>query len=70
MTRTRLSSSNRSSSTGRSASEVPDDAYEVQLGEAAVRREGADISVYTYGAMTRPTLEAAENWPRRASTPK
>jgi pyruvate dehydrogenase E1 component beta subunit len=41
--------------------DVPEDDYEVPLGEAAVRREGTDISVYTYGAMTRPTLEAAEN---------
>ncbi|WP_255169570.1 alpha-ketoacid dehydrogenase subunit beta [Natrononativus amylolyticus] len=41
--------------------EVPNDSYEVPLGEAAVRREGSDISVFTYGAMTRPTIEAAEN---------
>ncbi|MFC7044267.1 alpha-ketoacid dehydrogenase subunit beta [Halobacteriaceae archaeon GCM10025711] len=40
--------------------EVPDEPYTVPLGEAAVRREGADISVFTWGAMTRPTLEAAE----------
>jgi pyruvate dehydrogenase E1 component beta subunit len=39
--------------------EVPDGTYEVPLGEAAVRREGSDISVFTWGAMTRPTLEAA-----------
>jgi pyruvate dehydrogenase E1 component beta subunit len=41
--------------------EVPDDDYTVELGEAAVRREGTDVSVFTWGAMTRPTLEAAEN---------
>ena len=41
--------------------EVPDETYTVPLGEAAVRREGADVSVYTWGAMTRPTLEAAED---------
>ncbi|WP_323191439.1 alpha-ketoacid dehydrogenase subunit beta [Halostella sp. PRR32] len=40
--------------------EVPEESYEVPLGEAAVRREGSDISVFTWGAMTRPTLEAAE----------
>jgi pyruvate dehydrogenase E1 component beta subunit len=40
--------------------EVPDGPYEVPIGEAAVRREGEDVSVFTYGAMTRPTLEAAE----------
>ncbi|WP_232703489.1 alpha-ketoacid dehydrogenase subunit beta [Halobacterium wangiae] len=41
--------------------EVPDDTYEVPLGEAAVRSEGTDVSVFTWGAMTRPTIEAAEN---------
>jgi len=41
--------------------DVPEDEYTVPLGEAAVRREGSDISVFTWGAMTRPTMEAAEN---------
>lgn len=41
--------------------DVPTDSYEVPIGEAAVRREGTDISVFTWGAMVRPTLEAAEN---------
>ncbi|MFB6205578.1 MAG: alpha-ketoacid dehydrogenase subunit beta [Haloglomus sp.] len=41
--------------------EVPDETYTVPLGEAAVRREGTDVSVYTWGAMTRPTMEAAED---------
>ncbi|SIR56771.1 pyruvate dehydrogenase E1 component beta subunit [Haladaptatus litoreus] len=40
--------------------EVPTESYEVPLGEAAVRREGSDISVFTWGAMTRPTMKAAE----------
>ena len=40
--------------------EVPEGDYEVPLGEAAVRREGSDVSVFAYGAMTRPALEAAE----------
>ena len=40
---------------------VPDDSYTVPLGEAAVRREGSDISAFTWGAMARPTVEAAEN---------
>jgi pyruvate dehydrogenase E1 component beta subunit len=39
--------------------DVPDDPYTTPLGEAAVRREGTDVSVFTYGAMTRPTLDAA-----------
>jgi pyruvate dehydrogenase E1 component beta subunit len=41
--------------------EVPDEPYTVDLGSATTRREGADVSVFTWGAMTRPTLEAAEN---------
>ncbi|MEZ3115478.1 alpha-ketoacid dehydrogenase subunit beta [Halobaculum sp. MBLA0147] len=40
--------------------DVPETDYEVPLGEAAVRREGTDVSVFTYGAMTRPTMAAAE----------
>lgn len=40
--------------------DVPEEPYEIPLGEAAVRREGTDVSVFTYGAMTRPTLDAAE----------
>jgi pyruvate dehydrogenase E1 component beta subunit len=40
---------------------VPEDTYETPLGEAAIRREGADVSAFTWGAMTRPTLEAAED---------
>jgi pyruvate dehydrogenase E1 component beta subunit len=39
---------------------VPDETYTVDLGEAAVRREGSDVSLFTWGAMTRPSLEAAE----------
>ncbi len=41
--------------------EVPDERYTLPIGEAAVRREGEDVSVFTWGAMTRPTLEAATN---------
>jgi len=41
--------------------DVPTKPYDVSLSEAAVRREGNDISVYTWGAMTRPALIAAEN---------
>jgi pyruvate dehydrogenase E1 component beta subunit len=39
---------------------VPAEPYTVSLGEAAVRREGSDLSVFTYGAMTRPAMVAAE----------
>jgi pyruvate dehydrogenase E1 component beta subunit len=41
--------------------DVPDETYTVELGEAAVRREGSDVSLFTWGAMTRPTMEAAED---------
>ena len=41
--------------------EVPDDPYTVELGEAAVRREGSDVSLFTWGAMTRPSIKAAES---------
>jgi pyruvate dehydrogenase E1 component beta subunit len=41
--------------------DVPADSYEVPIGEAAVRKEGTDISVFTWGAMAQQTLEAAEN---------
>ena len=41
--------------------DVPETTYTVPIGEAAVRREGTDVSVFTYGAMTRATVEAAEN---------
>jgi len=40
---------------------VPEEPYAVPLGEAITRREGDDVAVFTYGAMTRPTLEAAES---------
>jgi pyruvate dehydrogenase E1 component beta subunit len=39
--------------------DVPDEQYTVSLGEARTCREGADVSVFTWGAMTRPTIEAA-----------
>jgi 2-oxoisovalerate dehydrogenase E1 component beta subunit len=39
--------------------EVPAEDYVVPLGKAAVRREGTDISVITYGAMVWTALEAA-----------
>jgi pyruvate dehydrogenase E1 component beta subunit len=41
--------------------EVPEESYETPIGDAAVRRTGTDVSAFTWGAMTRPTLEAAES---------
>ncbi len=40
--------------------EVPSEDYVVPLGKAAVRREGRDITVITYGAMVWTALEAAQ----------
>jgi len=40
--------------------EVPDEDYIVPIGKAAVRREGTDIAVITYGAMVWTALDAAK----------
>jgi 2-oxoisovalerate dehydrogenase E1 component beta subunit len=40
--------------------EVPESDYVVPLGKAAVRREGNDLAVITYGAMVWTALEAAQ----------
>ena len=40
--------------------DVPEEDYTVPLGQAAVRREGRDLSVISYGAMVHVALEAAE----------
>lgn len=40
---------------------VPEGDYEVPIGEAAVRREGEDLTVLSYGAMMHPTMEAVDN---------
>lgn len=39
--------------------EVPGDDYVVPLGKAAVRREGTDLSIVTFGAMVYTALDAA-----------
>ena len=39
--------------------DLPDEDYIVPLGKAAVRREGRDLSVITYGAMVHVALDAA-----------
>jgi pyruvate dehydrogenase E1 component beta subunit len=41
--------------------EVSDETYTIPLGEASIRREGSDVSVFTWGAMAQQTVEAAEN---------
>jgi 2-oxoisovalerate dehydrogenase E1 component beta subunit len=40
--------------------EVPDELYEVELGKAAVVREGDDVTVITYGLMLHHALAAAQ----------
>ena len=45
--------------------EVPEDDYTVPIGPAAVRREGSDMTVLTYGYMTHVALEAAETMSKR-----
>jgi len=40
--------------------EVPEGEYTVPIGEAAVTREGRDLTVYAYGMMHYYTLQAAE----------
>jgi pyruvate/2-oxoglutarate/acetoin dehydrogenase E1 component len=40
--------------------EVPDEDYIVPLGKAAVRREGSDLTIVTFGAMVHTALEAAK----------
>jgi 2-oxoisovalerate dehydrogenase E1 component beta subunit len=40
--------------------EVPTEDYVVPIGKAAVRREGRDISIITYGAMVYTALDAAD----------
>ncbi len=41
--------------------EVPDGEHTVPLGEANVVEEGEDVTAVSWGAMMRPTLDAAEN---------
>jgi pyruvate/2-oxoglutarate/acetoin dehydrogenase E1 component len=39
--------------------EVPDEDYIVPIGKAALRREGRDLSIITFGAMVYTALDAA-----------
>lgn len=45
---------------GRSKQAVPDDEYLVPLGQAAVKREGADVTVVAVGFMVSRALKAAD----------
>jgi 2-oxoisovalerate dehydrogenase E1 component beta subunit len=44
--------------------ELPDEDYIVPIGKAALRREGKDLSLITYGAMLYHCLDAAESLER------
>ncbi len=44
--------------------EVPEDAYTVPIGVAAVRREGRHLAVFSYGEIVHRCLEAAERLSR------
>ncbi len=41
--------------------EVPDEPETMEIGKANIVREGSDITMISYGAMMRPTLEAADD---------
>src|SRR5262245_5077736 len=41
--------------------DVPDEDYIVPIGKAAVKREGKDLSILTFGAMVHTALEAAKH---------
>lgn len=40
--------------------DVPEEAYEIEIGKADVKREGTDITVITYGLMVHYAMQAAE----------
>ncbi len=42
------------------ATEVPEEPYELPFGEAAIRREGRDVTIVTIGLMVHRALEAAQ----------
>ena len=43
-----------------SRAEVPEEAYKLEIGKAAIDREGTDITVITYGAMLHEARRAAD----------
>jgi 2-oxoisovalerate dehydrogenase E1 component subunit beta len=45
--------------------EVPEGDYTVPIGPAAIRREGRDMTILTYGFMTHTAMEAAEQMAAR-----
>ncbi|KUO94870.1 alpha-ketoacid dehydrogenase subunit beta [Ferroacidibacillus organovorans] len=45
--------------------EVPEEAYTLPLGKAAVVRPGKDLTVVAYGAMVHTALKAADQWSKQ-----
>ncbi|PSL48462.1 pyruvate dehydrogenase E1 component beta subunit [Salsuginibacillus halophilus] len=43
-----------------SKTEVPEEKYKIELGKAATLKEGEDVSIFTWGAMTIETMKAVE----------
>ena len=50
--------------------EVPKESYTIPLGKAKLVKEGDDITLISYGAMMRPTLEAAEQLQKEGINPE
>lgn len=50
--------------------EIPTDAYTVPLGKAKIVQEGSDITLVSFGAMMRPTLDAAEKLTAEGISPE
>lgn len=49
-----------------SREDVPEEGYTIPLGEAAIRREGEDVAVFSYGAICQPAITAAETLSKEA----
>lgn len=45
--------------------DVPEGDYTVPIGPAAVRREGRDLTILTYGVLTQPSIDAAAQMAQR-----
>lgn len=45
--------------------DVPEGNYTVPIGPAAVRREGRDLTILTYGVLTQPSIDAAAQMAQR-----
>jgi len=48
--------------------ELPDEDYTIPIGEAAVKREGSDMTLVTYGMMTHHSLKAVETVQQEGGT--